>query len=84
MVWKETRQDKRQCLEIDNQTKRNPRHNRRTLQNVDQMLVGSENEGRHRTQEEKDGRVERSGGRGSGGGEGNTQRQMKGKGQVTC
>lgn len=59
VIGKETWQGKRKCLEIENQTKRNPRHNRRTLQNVDQMLVGRENEGRHRTREEKDGKEEK-------------------------
>ena len=53
MDWRRRRRrhgkDKRQCLEIVNQTKRNPRHIKRTLQNVDQMLVGRD-QGRRRTQ----------------------------------
>lgn len=58
----ETRQDKRQCWEIENQTKRNPRHNRRTLQNVDQMLVGGETRAdTHNTRRERSkGRKEES------------------------
>lgn len=41
--WKRRHgKDKRQCLEIENQTERNPRHTKGTLQNVDQMLVGAE------------------------------------------
>lgn len=74
--------DKRQCLEMENQTKRNPRHIKRTLQNVDQMLVGRET--RADTEHIRRTKTRRKGGKGvkgsvsgegGGGGRGTTQRQ---------